>query len=86
MADSSESSKTSSSSMSAGSVIGIVISLIVFALYSGGAAKLSYDRYGSIGWAFLAFIFAPIYYPVYAYFVSTKPTGMLGGMKKMLRF
>ena len=74
----------SSSSMSATSIVGIVFSLIIFALYSGGAAKLSYDRYGSVGWAILAFIFAPFYYPVYAYFISTNSsTGLLGGMRRM---
>lgn len=44
------------------------------------AAKLSYDKYGSIGWAILDFIFGSIYIPYYAFFLnssSAQPT--MGG-------
>ena len=50
--------------------IGLIPTLIYFA----GAAKLSYDRFRSIGWAIVAFLFAPIYYMYYAFFVSTSAT------------
>lgn len=84
MADSNQNSQTTSSSTStASTIVGVVFGLLIIALYSGGAAKLSYDRYGSVGWAILAFIFAPFYYPIYAYFINSKPTGLIGGMRKM---
>lgn len=35
------------------------------------AAKLSYDKYGSIGWAILDFFFGAIYIPYYAFFLNT---------------
>jgi hypothetical protein len=40
-------------------------------LFSVGAAKLSYDKFQSVGWAFLAAIFSWFYYPYYAFFLST---------------
>lgn len=74
----------SSSSSSVGSIVGIIFGLLILALYGGGAAKLSYDKYGSIGWALLAFLFAPIYYPIYAYFISSKSSmGLIGGIRKI---
>lgn len=84
-----EKAPTSSSGggMSAGSIAITVLSVLVVLIYYIGAAKLSYDKHGSIGWAFLAFIFAPIYYPVYAYFVSSRTNmGMLGGLRKMMKW
>lgn len=83
MADSKSSDTSSSTSMTAGSVVGIIFGLLILALYSGGAAKLSYDRYGSVGWAILAFIFAPFYYPVYAFFISSKSTGLMSAGRRM---
>lgn len=60
------------------------IGLLIYLIPAFGAAKLSYDKYGSYGWAFLAFVFAPMYYVFYAFFVST-PTAsavpMMGGGK-----
>lgn len=80
-------SSSGSSAMGAGGIAITVLSVLVVLVYYIGAAKLSYDKYGSIGWAFLAFIFAPIYYPVYAYFVSSRSTvGMLGGLRKMMKW
>jgi len=40
-------------------------------LIHAAAAKLSYDRYQSIGWAILAFIFGSLYIPYYAFFLSS---------------
>lgn len=50
-----------------------------------GAAKLSYDKFGSIGWAILAFIFAPFYYIYYAYFVSSRSVIMTAGRRILSR-
>jgi hypothetical protein len=44
----------------------------VFAfLLHAAAAKLSYDKYQSIGWAILDFIFGSVYIPYYAFFLNT---------------
>ena len=40
-------------------------------LFSYGAAKLSYDKYGSVFWAIIDFYFAIFYYPYYALFLNT---------------
>ena len=52
----------------------VAVGLIPALLFSAGAAKLSYDRFRSIGWAIVAFLFAPIYYMYYAFFLSTPAT------------
>lgn len=53
-------------------------------LFSLGAAKLSYDRFQSFGWAILAFIFSGIYYPYYAFFISTAaPPAMVMAGRRM---
>jgi hypothetical protein len=54
-----------------GTIIWIILALLQAILFYSGAAKLSYDRFGSVGWAIVAFLFAPIYYMYYAFFVST---------------
>ena len=54
-----------------GTIIWIILGIIQAILFYSGAAKLSYDRFGSIGWAIVAFLFAPLYYVYYAFFVST---------------
>jgi len=44
----------------------------VFAfLLHAAAAKLSYDKYQSVGWAILDFIFGSVYVPYYAFFLNT---------------
>lgn len=70
-----------SSAMTAGMIIPVIIGTISGFIVAAGAAKLSYDRYGSLGWAILAFIFSPFYYPFYAFFVSTR-VPMLGGRRR----
>lgn len=57
--------------LAATAIIWIILAVIQALLFYSGAAKLSYDRFGSIGWAILAFLFAPLYYMYYAFFVST---------------
>jgi len=80
-----------------GSAVGIImftISTVILFLWHFGAARLSYLKYGSIGWAVLDFIFATIYYPYYALFLAESTaavpaTGvMMGGgrmVKKMMK-
>ena len=47
---------------------------IIFALlFAYGAAKLSFDKYGSFGWALVDFVFPMFYYPFYAV-VLNKPS------------
>jgi uncharacterized protein (DUF486 family) len=53
--------------------------LMIFASFGGffafllhvAAAKLSYDKYQSVGWAILDFIFGSVYIPYYAFFLNT---------------
>lgn len=55
-------------------------------VFHAGAGYLSYQKYGSPGWAFLAFLFAVIYYPYYAFTSSSSPApqAMMGGLRKLL--
>ena len=67
-----------------------LLSLLPSILFSLGAAKLSYDRFRSFGWAIVAFFFSAFYYPYYAYFVSagppmTAPTGLIGAARRAMR-
>lgn len=66
----------SSTMMIVVSVIGAILGFI----FSYGAARLSYNTYGSYAWAFLAFIFSGLYYPYYAFFIS-RPAGFFGGKR-----
>ncbi len=70
-------SQSSGSSMA---IIPVIIGVIISIVIAAGAAKLSYDKYGSLGWAILAFIFSPLYYPFYAFFVSTR-VPIIGGRR-----
>lgn len=64
-------------------IVSIVLVLIFTLIYSLGAAKLSYDHFQSVLWGVLAFIFAPIYYPFYAFMYSSPATpSMFGGRKR----
>ena len=66
----------------AGAVIGIILAF----LWSFGAARLSYLKYGSIGWAILDFFFASFYYPFYAFFLAEGPAPsvpMMGGRRRL---
>jgi uncharacterized RDD family membrane protein YckC len=68
----------------------VVINVLVAIVYCYGAARLSYNTFGSMGWAVVAFFLAPLYYPYYGIFVSqpTPPsmlssvTDMIGGRKR----
>lgn len=58
-----------------------LLSILFVLLFSYGAAKLSYDKYQSIGWAILNFFFASFYYPYYAIFLSG-PSNSFGGRRR----
>lgn len=58
-----------------------LVYLLFWLTYSGGAAKLSYDRSRSILFAALAFFMSPLYYPYYAF---TQPsTTVVGAARKL---
>jgi len=68
----------------AGILVTIISSILLIAFHVG-AAKLSYDKYGSIGWAILDFFFATIYYPYYAFVLNYPGVGtatFLGGRRR----
>jgi len=69
--------------MTLGSMMTISVSLIAHIIFSYGAAKLSYDMFGSVGWAILDFIFSWFYYPYYALFLnkSSPALGVVGAMR-----
>ena len=60
-------------------ILYIVLGVVFFIAFSYGAAKLSYDKYRSVGWAILDFFFSSFYYPYYAIFLNT-PT-YVGGRR-----
>ncbi len=66
--------KKQTDQVSVSTAIWFAVGLIPALVFSAGAAKLSYDRFRSIGWAIVAFLFAPIYYMYYAFVVSTPVT------------
>ena len=61
-----------------GSMMTISLSLIAHLIFSYGAAKLSYDMFGSVGWAVLDFLFSWFYYPYYALFLNKSAPPALG--------
>ena len=63
-------------------VLWVIVSAIPWFVYSYGAAKLSYNKFGSVGWSILDFIFAPLYYPYYAYFLDTSSQAIFGGRRR----
>lgn len=60
-----------------------LFSLIFFLIFHIGAGYLSYQKYGSMLWAVLDFLFPYFYYPYYAFFLAKDmpPQTMLGGRK-----
>jgi hypothetical protein len=60
----------------------LILLFVWIVAYWFGAAKVAYDQTGSGLWAFVAFLFAPLYYPYYAFFVSKPtPAPMMGGSR-----
>ena len=73
-----------------------LIPLLFLIAFHVGAGYLSYQKYASIGWAFLNFLFPYIYYPYYAFFLAREPApsaipmmggrkGLMGALKKMMK-
>lgn len=61
-----------------------MLPLIALLAFHAGAGYLSYQKYGSILWAIVDFIFAYFYYPYYAFFLSgtvVEPT-LMGGLRR----
>lgn len=77
----SSSSSTSAATMSPLVIFGSIVGFIATFLFHYGAARLSYNTYGSYAWSFVAFIFAVFYYPYYAFFVS-RPATFFGGKRR----
>lgn len=48
-------------------------------LLHAAAAKLSYDKYQSVWWAALDFVFGSLYIPYYAFFLNTPTSSTFGG-------
>lgn len=66
-----------------GLIFGILAGVIFLFLFHYGAARLSFNTNGSYLWSFLSFIFATLYYPYYAFFVSTPmPAPVFGGRRR----
>lgn len=59
-----------------------IASFLFYIAFSYGAAKLSYDKFQSIGWAIVNFIFAAFYYPYYAIFLSGPSGSSFGGRRR----
>jgi len=72
--------------MATAMIVAQVLGIILTIIFHAGAAKLSYDKYGSIGWAILAFIFGSLYYPYYAFFVSSSSASMFGGALRKMKW
>ena len=60
-------------------LFGVMFFLFLLLGPSLAAAKLSYDKYQSIGWAFLDFFFAVFYIPYYAFFLNSPSSPAMGG-------
>jgi hypothetical protein len=71
---------------SGGYTLTVSLGFIFAVIFAYGAAKLSYARNQSVGWAVLAFVFSSVYYPYYALFLSnTAPVAapmMLGARRR----
>lgn len=81
-----DTSKSSTSDITFARVVSIFLSIVgtVFViLLHAAAAKLSYDKYQSIFWAIIDFVFAVFYIPYYAFVLNTPSTPtMIGGRHK----
>ena len=76
---------TAGKTMGALAIVGTVIGVVIGFLWHFGAARLSYLKYGSIGWAILDFFFATLYYPFYAFFLAegaAPSVPMMGGRRR----
>jgi hypothetical protein len=69
--------------MLGGAAFVAIFSFIFFLAFHIGAGYLSYQKYGSMMWAVLDFIFAYFYYPYYAFFLAkdVPPQTLFGGRR-----
>jgi hypothetical protein len=60
-----------------------LFSLLFLLFFHIGAGYLSYQKYGSMMWAVLDFIFAYFYYPYYSFFLAkdVPPQTIFGGRR-----
>jgi hypothetical protein len=59
-----------------------ILTIIFWLVFSYGAAKLSYDKYRSIGWAILDFFFSYYYYPYYALVLNSPTQAMIAAGRR----
>ena len=59
-----------------------ILSVIFWLVFSYGAAKLSYDKYRSMGWAILDFFFSYYYYPYYALVLNSPTQAMIAAGRR----
>jgi hypothetical protein len=64
-----------------------IVPILFLIAFHVGAGYLSYQKYGSMGWAFLDFLFAYFYYPYYAFFLAkdVAAPSMIGGRKGLVK-
>jgi hypothetical protein len=60
-----------------------LFSLLFLLFFHIGAGYLSYQKYGSMFWAVIDFLFAYFYYPYYSFFLAkdVPPQPMFGGRR-----
>ena len=59
-----------------------ILTIVFWVVFSYGAAKLSYDKYRSIGWAILDFFFSQFYYPYYALVLNSPTQAMIAAGRR----
>jgi hypothetical protein len=59
-----------------------ILSILMWLVFSYGAAKLSYDKYRSIAWAVLDFFFSYFYYPYYALVLNSPAQVMVAAARR----
>ncbi len=65
-------------------ILSIILTVLLWIIYGYGAARLSFNTFGSYFWSIIAFILAPFYYPYFAIFISTPSpsASLLGGRRR----
>lgn len=61
----------------------LILPVLFMIAFHVGAGYLSYQKFGSLPWAFVDFLFAYFYYPYYAFYLSAPaPAPVLFGGKR----
>ncbi len=65
-------------------ILGGILGVLMFIIYGYGAARLSFNTFGSYFWSIVAFILAPFYYPYFGIFISTPSpaASIMGGRRR----